>query len=379
MLSPLAEATPMRRIAPTLAAFVLACTDPAAGPAQLTLPSTADTTPTFQDAQTVQDSAPDLPSDVATAPDQQPEMGEKPALLDTPPPPDMPLDAPPDLPPDLPPDIATLDTPAPDTTNPNPLMQLKSLALVLAIGDSVGAGYNASGLNAQGGQGFARMVHTNHPAWPKCQGKDVHTLFPQAAFQSLADSGDTSADMLKVVQKALDGSLPKSVAGDVLVLVNVGGRDFNDNPTVMVSAPQTEAKAQQLRQNLAKTLTLLRDRYEVGGKKLLAVVDGIHDPTDGKGTAPKGFTKGFCKVLASPLVVPFASTIAANFAKMNAALQAEAAAQGALYVDLQAAFLGHGMNSGPERWIDDDCVHPTNPGHDLIRRKVWEQLTGKGC
>jgi hypothetical protein len=173
--------------------------------------------------------------------------------------------------------------------------------------------------------------------------------------------------------------LPKSVAGDVLVLVNVGGRDFNDNPTVMVSAPQTEAKVRQLRQNLAKTLKLLRDRYEVGGKKLLAVVGGIHDPTDGKGTVPKGFTKGFCKVLASPLVVPFASTIAASFAKMNATLQAEAAAQGALYVDLQAAFLGHGMNSGPERWIGDHCVHPTNPGHDLIRRKVWEQRTGKGC
>jgi hypothetical protein len=158
----------MRRIAPTLAGVVLACTDPAPGPAQPTLPSTADTTPPVQDAQTVLDAAPDLPSDVATAPDQQAETRVLPTLPDTPPPPDMPLDAPPDLAPDLlpelPPDIAPFDTPAPDTTNPNPLMQLKSLALVLAIGDSVGAGYNAPGLNAQGGQGFARMVHTNHPA-----------------------------------------------------------------------------------------------------------------------------------------------------------------------------------------------------------------------
>ena len=318
----------------------------------------------------VQEAAPaaDLPSfaDKLSTPDDQLQPDAEPladAIADVAPPADVP---------------AQSDLPKPDTDAAQLINQLPKLALAIVIGDSVGAGYNASGLNASGGQGFGRLLFNNHSAWPKYQGHDLHTLYPNAQFMSLAKSGATSGEMLSAVQSALSGSLPKTANGDVLVVVNVGGNDFNDNTTVMISGPATEAAATKLRQNVAKALQLLKDRYNLPPtKKLLVVINAIHDPTDGKATVPKNFTKGFCKALQNPLLLTVAATVMANLGKMNAALKAEALAQSALFVDLQAAFQGHGMNSGPDRWIDDDCAHPINAGHDLIRRQIWLGLTGQ--
>ena len=254
------------------------------------------------------------------------------------------------------------------------------IALVIIVGDSVAAGYNAQGLNAAGGHGYARLTVNNHKDFPAYQGHDLATLFPGVDFRSAAKSGATSSDTVGNLKSALAGSLPKSVPGDVVVLINVGGNDFNDSPTVMVSPQLTANAAAKLRQNLAQIVQLLKARYDdpQQGKEVLFLFDNIHDPTDGMGSVPKQFTNGFCKLLANPLFTPQVRQIVlANLATMNAAIAAEATAQGARLVDIHRGFLGHGMSSGAGRWIDTDCVHPTNPGHDLIRRLAWEQLTGE--
>jgi hypothetical protein len=44
--------------------------------------------------------------------------------------------------------------------------------------------------------------------------------------------------------------------------------------------------------------------------------------------------------------------------------------------DVHAAFVGHGMNgAGSERWLSNDCAHPTSDGHHHVREVVWTALT----
>jgi hypothetical protein len=47
-------------------------------------------------------------------------------------------------------------------------------------------------------------------------------------------------------------------------------------------------------------------------------------------------------------------------------------------VDNHGVFFDHGMNApGAERWITDDCTHPSNEGHHQLRREEWFVLTGE--
>lgn len=261
-----------------------------------------------------------------------------------------------------------------------PIDRLDQLSLVIVVGDSLAAGYNAPGNNGTGGRGYARLMVTNHADFPAYAGHDLATLYPGVQFRNLAESGATSGDAVNRVKGALSGSLPASVPGDVLVLINVGGNDFNDSVATMISTPVTQARAAELRANLAEIIALLRERYDdpAAGKRVEFLVDNIHDSTDGLGTVPPQFDDGFCGTIQNPIFTPDLRALAlSNLALMNDAVAAEAAAQEVELVDIQAAFIGHGMNSGDERFIDGDCAHPTAQGHDLIRRLSWEILTGE--
>ncbi|MBM4342774.1 MAG: SGNH/GDSL hydrolase family protein [Deltaproteobacteria bacterium] len=283
-------------------------------------------------------------------------------------------------------ELPVADAPMPGTDAPQaadtalaaPWQALDNVSLVIIAGDSVAAGFNASSGNGTGGQGYAKMVYKNHAAWPNYTGHDVVSTHPKAVLVSVAKSGAQSGEALSLIKGAIGASLPKSVNGDVLLLINVGGNDFNDSPTTMISSAKTATMVQALRKNVADMVQLVRKQYEaLPAKRVMAVVNGVHDPTDGKGTVPPNYTAGFCKALNNPALPMVKDTVLANLGTVNAGLKAEAFAQGAEFVDLQAAFQGHGVNSGSASWIDKDCVHPTNPGHDLIRRKVWLALTGK--
>ena len=38
--------------------------------------------------------------------------------------------------------------------------------------------------------------------------------------------------------------------------------------------------------------------------------------------------------------------------------------------------IGHGMNgAGAERWLSNDCAHPTTDGHDHLHEVVWTALS----
>jgi lysophospholipase L1-like esterase len=270
------------------------------------------------------------------------------------------------------------DGAVPDAAAP-PIGALKAVKLAIILGDSVAAGYNAAGRNGAGGRGFGRLMVTNHADFPKYGGHDLAALFPGVMLRDVTSSGAQSGEVLSDLRGALAAGLPRTVPGDVVVMINVGGNDFNDHIDVMIDPIKTQAAALKLRQHLAEMVRLLRDRYEdrAAGKAVVFLIDAIHDPTDGMATVPPTFSDGFCKTIQNPLFIPFRAQALRNLATMNSAIAAEAAASFGLYIDIHAAFIGHGMHSGAARFIDTDCVHPTSAGHDLIRQLAWQGLTGE--
>ena len=284
--------------------------------------------------------------------------------------PDVAPDGVPDAPPDAPED---------DGGEP-PVGLLDDLRLYVNIGDSLAAGYNAAGRNGTGGHGYARLLLENHVDYPAYAAHHLRALHPDVPFVDLGDSGATSSDALDNVRDALGGSLPRTVDGDVLVTLTCGGNDFKADPMTMVLASATDAVAAQLQANYREIFRLLRERYEApaAGRAVVFLVTNVHDPTGGTGAIPAGFDDGFCGTLNDPRLALARTAVMANFARFNDAIAAVTTELGGWLVDNHAVFLEHGMNApGAERWIDDDCVHPTNEGHHQLRREEWFGLTGE--
>jgi len=261
----------------------------------------------------------------------------------------------------------------------HPIDALDALSLVILIGDSAAAGYNASGRNGEGGRAFGRLMVDNHPAYPSWSSRHLRARWPDLEFRRIAESGATSGDALSNVRDALSGELPASVPGDVLVLINVGGNDMNDSILNLIEPTRAAAVTAEVRANVAEMMRLIRERYEdsAAGQRVVFLVDDLYDPTDGTGRIPAEFDDGFCGTMHHPLLVDSIRAMALdNLAAYNAGLAEEVTAEGGHVVALSDAFLGHGMNASGERWLDDDCTHPTDEGHHGIRAAMWEVLTG---
>ena len=263
---------------------------------------------------------------------------------------------------------------------PPPLAELDDLRLYVNIGDSLAAGYNASGRNGSGGHGYARLMLDNHPDYPAYDGQFLRALYPDVRFVDVSESGATSSDALSNLRSALSGDLPASVDGDVLVSLTCGGNDFNDDVMTIILRTATDAAAARLQANDREMFRLLRERYEdpAAGHAVVFLVTNVHDPTGGTGAIPAGFSDGFCATINDPRLVPLRSVAIANLGAYNDAIAAVTAELGGFLVDNHGVFLDHGMNApGAERWLSDDCVHPTNEGHHQLRREEWFVLTGE--
>src|SRR5262245_9680071 len=164
---------------------------------------------------------------------------------------------------------SSVDAPAPLTDGatttadapPGPAIDLSRTALVIVVGASTGAGYDAPGRTGSGGQGYARQIVDNHPSHPDWANRSLRALRPDVQLRDLAESGATSADARARVQGAL-GGLPPEVDRDVLVLIHVGGNDFNDDIATMIDPNVAMQRAAALRANLADIIGRLRARYD---------------------------------------------------------------------------------------------------------------------
>ena len=196
----------------------------------------------------------------------------------------------------------------------------------------------------------------------------------------VSESEPPSAARAGNPRSASGGSLPASVDGDVLVSLTCGGNDFNDDVMTIIVRATTEAVAGRLQSNYREMFRLLRERYEdsAAGHAVVFLVTNVHDPTGGTGAIPAGFSDGFCATINDPRLIPLRSVAIANLGVFNEAIAAVTEELGGRLVDNHGVFLDHGMNApGGERWLSDDCAHPTNEGHHQLRREEWRVLTGE--
>jgi len=260
-----------------------------------------------------------------------------------------------------------------------PVEELDDLSLYVNLGDSMGAGYNATGHNGTGGKGYARLMLDNHPDYPAYTGHHLKALYPGVQFKDIANSGDTSSDQLKTLKSSI--LFFPAASGDVLVSLTCGGNDFNNDINIMLFRAQTETAAATLQDNYREIAKLIRQKYEniPAGKKVVFLVTNVTDPTGGTGNVPSQYNDGFCKTIHNPLFTPQLRTQAiGNLAFFNDKIAEVTAEIGGHLVDSHGVYLNHGMNaSGSDRWLDIDCVHPTDEGHHQLRREEWFVLTGE--
>jgi len=137
------------------------------------------------------------------------------------------------------PDAGAVDTGAADAGAADagggsfPIDDLDQLSLYVNLGDSMGAGYNATGRNGTGGKGYARLVLENHKDYPAYATHHLKALFGAVQFKDNAESGDTSSDQLSALKSSI--AFFPSATGDVLVSLTCGGNDFNND--IQVTSP----------------------------------------------------------------------------------------------------------------------------------------------
>jgi len=261
-----------------------------------------------------------------------------------------------------------------------PIDELDDLKLYINLGDSLSAGYNAVGRNGVGGQGYSRLLLDNHSLYPEYNGHALVARFPAMRYADLGESGAKSWDALENLQNALTWQpwvLPWSVDGDVLVTLTCGGNNFNDDINVMANRLETIKAADRLDEDYQEIVRLIRERYEnpARGYRVVFLITNVHDPTDGRGTVPAEFSEGFCEQIRQYALLGWLAI--GNLEYFNGRMADTARSLGGYLVDNHEVFSGHGMNSGVERWIDDDCVHPLSYGHHQLRRAEWRVLTGE--
>ncbi len=267
-----------------------------------------------------------------------------------------------------------------DDSTPPPPHALADVELYINLGDSLAAGYNAAGNNGSGGHGYARLLVDNHPAYSAYNGATLSAVSGGVYFHDVSDSGATSDEILDNLEDALDGSLPATVNGDVLLTISAGGNDFNDSIWTMVTPALATAAADNLALNLTQMISLVRARYEVPaqGIEVIPVLINIQDPTGGTMSIPAQYEDGFCETIQHPAHQAVGGLVLSNLATMNDAIESAAPAQGGQVADMHAAFLDHGMNaSGADKWLSDDCAHPNDEGHHQLRREIWGTVSGE--
>ena len=199
-------------------------------------------------------------------------------------------------------------------------------------------------------------------------------------FVDQAESGFTTEDMLDKLERQIRNVDAGESGCDTWVHIGSPGNDFNDKILTIINPSETAKVAAEARKNLAEMSAIVREHFHdpSDGRTLILSFSNIQDPTDGTGSIPPQFRDGFCEQIQNPLFTSaLRQTAIENLNNFNQAIADEASAQGALVVDQHGAIFGHGMPAA-DRWLADDCTHPTNAGHNAIRAAAWGVVTGTG-
>jgi lysophospholipase L1-like esterase len=226
------------------------------------------------------------------------------------------------------------------------------------------------------------LLHNDDAAYPDYAGRDLATRYPTLTLADHARGGATSAGVIEQAKLA-----PANPAGNTLVALSIGGNDLINNATALMSADQTRQIAQTVSANVAEALRVFADKARYPGEVFVVALN-VYEMTDGQGTIPEGEpVVALCEQLQSlgPL---FGTTMVQNFDVFNTTLETAFAQQGLLLIDVHEAFLGHAFHykdashphyhaDDPTLWLQYDCIHPNQAGHDAIRRLIWRRLFGE--
>ena len=253
--------------------------------------------------------------------------------------------------------------------------------LYLNLGDSQAAGYNAPNR-----YGWAHLLYENQ-RWPDYNGHDLHTVFPSAEIRDQAESGWTSDDVIGKLRQTIN-DLPAGGDGDdTIVTLGAGGNDFNDQMETIFIRSATESAARNLTGNYNEIFEVLRARYQdsARGRELIVIATNVYDPTDGQVRVPAQFTEGFCETLQGSMINDStAASALSNLAYFNEQMATVIENNAGLLADHHAIYMGHGMNSGEQRWV---ATTAPIPGHrspqpatavlaDPLRRALRRSLVG---
>jgi hypothetical protein len=122
-------------------------------------------------------------------------------------------------------------------------------------------------------------------------------------------------------------------------------------------------------QNVSNALGALLQPNRFGaGVEVHVYEANIYDSSDGQGNFSANdcnFGSGFPALPTDPY-----------FASWNGEIATQVSAKGQTLSDIHGFFYNHGFNH-PPNWYANDCTHPSQLGHDQLRRYFYFQITGE--
>lgn len=193
---------------------------------------------------------------------------------------------------------------------------------------------------------------------------DLQVKYGAVEYHHQAQSG-SKTDALVPQIEGLPGTLP----GPVAVVITSGGNDMKA-AILQILGGVDDNKRMVMQTNIKAALDLLLSPNHFGPGVDVHVFEGnIYDSSDGSGK----YSQFGCK---APLNLFPAQPTDTYFMNWNTVIAGEVAAHGQTLLDMHTSFYGHGFQSNPN-WYVDDCIHPSQIGHDQLRRMFYEQITGE--
>jgi GDSL-like Lipase/Acylhydrolase family len=222
---------------------------------------------------------------------------------------------------------------------------LATLGSLVVLGDSISDG---------GGQA---------PFYYDLLKQDLTQKYGNISYQHRAQGGSKTS----ALQGQVSG-LPSTLPGPVAVCVTSGGNDMKAQLLQIVTGTDGPARA-EMGQNISNALaTLLAPNHFGPGVEVRVFEANIYDSSDGQGNFSAhncNFGSGFPALATDPY-----------FGSWNGEIATQVSAKGQWLADIHDLFYLHGFNFPPS-WYASDCTHPTQVGHDQLRRYFYFKITGE--
>lgn len=222
---------------------------------------------------------------------------------------------------------------------------LATVGTLVVLGDSIGDG---------GGQPpfYYDLLH-----------QDLTTKYGAIGYHRNAQSGSTTSALAGQVD-----ALPATLAGPVVVTITSGGNDMKAALGAILAGADSGPRA-DMQANVKRALDKLGAPGRFGAGVAVYVFEGnIYDASDGHGD----FGQHACNFGQGVPTTPSDG----HFADWNLVITNEIAAHAQTLSDMHATFYGHGYHAAPD-WYASDCTHPSQIGHDQLRRLFYAKITGQ--